>query len=51
MNLSNNSGASLALNDPGDEKDIIATVSNHIYVVWEDNSSGNNEIFFTPGTV
>src|SRR5947209_5554756 len=43
-NLSNNAGTSLALNDPGDEKDIIAAVGNHIYVVWQDDTGGNNEV-------
>ncbi len=51
QNLSNNAGTSAGLNDPGDEKDIMAAVNNHIYVVWQDDTSGNNEIFFTVGTV
>ncbi len=51
QNLSNSPGPSLALGDPGDEKDIIVAVGNHIYVVWQDEISGNNEIFFTVGTV
>ncbi len=51
QNLSNNAGTSLALGDPGNEKDAIAAVNNHIYVVWQDDTTGNNEVLFRAGTV
>lgn len=43
LNLSNNTGFS--------EHPQIAVANNHIYVVWEDITSGNHEILFIRGTV
>jgi hypothetical protein len=42
LNLSNNSGASEAQN--------VAASGNSVYVVWQDNSTGNDEIYFTRST-
>ena len=39
LNLSNNTGDS--------QHPQIATTDNNIYVVWEDDTTGNHEIFFT----
>jgi hypothetical protein len=42
LNLSNNSGASQAQN--------MAASENNVYVVWQDNSTGNDEIYFRHST-
>ena len=42
LNLSNNTGVS--------ECPQITASENYIYVVWEDFTPGNHEIFFTKGT-
>lgn len=42
INLSNNNATS--------DSEQLATADNNVYVVWKDNETGNNDIFFRPST-
>jgi hypothetical protein len=47
--VSASTSGAVGLNDPGDQGPMVAASGGHVYVVWQDGSSGKGDIYFRAG--